>query len=120
LAARLSKTGAGVISAQATTANSMNEQSECVANLDGVWAYGGYLGVRCLHCNHRAVFHQSRMSTIRAGNRTKLHSLKLRCARCGLVGRGKAYWEMCAPSNEEEARAFLRGDDIGRSAVLDR
>jgi hypothetical protein len=98
----------------------MNEQSEAVADLDGVWTYGGYLGVRCLHCNHRAVIHQSCMSTIRAGNRTNLHSVKLRCARCGVAGRGKAYWEMCTPLNEDEARAFLRGNDIGRSAVLDR
>jgi hypothetical protein len=87
-------------------------------SLHDVWMNGGFLGIRCLHCGHRTMLHKSRRPTIRDGNMTRLHTLKLKCACCGSVGRGKDHWEMCTPFNDDEADRFLWGDDIGRPVEL--
>lgn len=89
-------------------------------NLHGVWICGGFLGVRCIECDHRAVLEQEQLPAIRSGNMTELYSLKLRCQGCGRAGQGKAFWEMCTPFDREEAELFLRGRDIKKPVVLHR
>ena len=87
-------------------------------NCHAVWLHGGFLGVRCLACDHRAVLHKDQHEFFRQGNMTELYSLKLKCQGCGASGKGKEFWEMCTPFDKEEAERFLRGYNIGKPVTL--
>ena len=76
------------------------------------------LGVRCLNCDHRAVLDSQEVTIIRKANMTPLRILKLRCQKCGVIGAGKNFWEMCTPLDGAEVDQFLMGHDIGRKVGL--
>lgn len=91
-----------------------------VDTIHGVWVWGGFLAVRCIRCNRRAVLQKERHPFIRYGVMKPLSGVKLRCSGCKVAGAGNQYWEMWVPSDQEEANQFLRGYSVRMKATLSR
>ena len=74
------------------------------------------LGVHCNGCGHRAILRAAELPNLN-NNMTLLRSLKLRCKKCGLSGKGKKEFTLNIPRDEDEAEAFLQGRNVkGRRA----
>ena len=87
-------------------------------SLHTVWESGGFLGIVCKACDHRAVLDRSSMPIIRWKNMTPLRSLTLRCKFCGASGKGPEYWDMFLPVDEDQANRFVRGyDDVQHANI---
>jgi hypothetical protein len=87
-------------------------------SLHSVWTYGGFLGIRCKGCDHRAVLDRERCPQIRNSNMTRLRDLTFKCAGCGVTGKGADLWAMALPMDHEQAKRFLSGyDDITQAEV---
>ena len=87
-------------------------------SLHTVWESGGFLGIVCKACDHRAVLDSSAMPIIRWNNMTPLRRLTLRCGSCGASGKGQEYWTMYLPKDVEQARRFISGFDAVRHANI--
>jgi hypothetical protein len=87
-------------------------------SLHTVWENGGFLGIVCKACDHRAVLDHSTMPIIRWNNTTLLRSLTLRCGSCGASGKGQEYWAMYLPKDVEQARRFISGYDAVPQAKI--
>ena len=88
------------------------------ASLHTVWENGGFLGIVCKACDHRAVLDSSAMSIIRWNNMTPLRNLRLRCSSCGASGKGPEHWTMFLPLDVEQGQRFIRGyDDVQHANI---
>ena len=93
-------------------------KNQTTDSLHTVWENGGFLGLVCKACDHRAVLDRSAMPIIRWNNMTPLRSLTLRCGSCGASGKGSEHWTMFLPIDVEQARRFISGyDDVKHANI---
>jgi hypothetical protein len=78
-------------------------KNQITDSLHTVWENGGFLGLVCKGCDHRAVVDRSAMPIIRWNNMTSLRSLTFRCGSCGASGKGPEHWTMFMPMDAEQA-----------------
>jgi hypothetical protein len=74
---------------------------------DDIATRSGLLAVECKACGRRSVLTREECPYIRPGNKTRVQSVKFRCARRGC---GSTDVRLYSCHDEEEAEMFLAGD----------